>query len=216
MIELLANVSLEGLRLEVTDEASVATKVEVTDVFLEINSLELAKLEIADGASELTRLDVADGTAELTELDVANGASELTELDVADAASELTELDVADGTAELTELEVMDKIVEESGRVSEIVELAGLEVLDSREETSDVLELKTSFEASEVVPTEVTADPEELTFGEDETSVSVVNVEDVTAVVSEDEAVVSRTEDFPNGSEEEAPPFDELVCGEDV
>ena len=110
----------------------------------------------------------------------------------------------------------MDKIVEESGRVSEIVELAGLEVLDSREETSDVLELKTSFEASEVVPTEVTADPEELIFGEDETSVSVVNVEDVIAVVSEDEAVVSRTEDFPNGSEEEPPPFDELVCGEDV
>ena len=110
----------------------------------------------------------------------------------------------------------MDKIVEESGRVSEIVELAGLEILDSREETSDVLELKTSFEASEVLPTEVTADPEELTFGEDETSVSVVNVEDVTAVVSEDEAVVSRTEDFPNGSEEEPPSFDELVCGEDV
>lgn len=204
MIELLANVSLEGLRLEVTDEASVATKVEVTDVFLELNSLELAKLEIADGASELTRLDVADGT------------SELTELDVVDEISELTELDVANGAYELTELEVMDKIVEESGRVSEIVELAGLEVLDSREETSDVLELKTSFEASEVVPTEVTADPEELIFGEDETSVSVVNVEDVIAVVSEDEAVVSRTEDFPNGSEEEPPPFDELVCGEDV
>lgn len=204
MIELLANVSLEGLRLEVTDEASVATKVEVTDVFLELNSLELAKLEIADGASELTRLDVADGT------------SELTELDVVDEISELTELDVADGASELTGLEVMDKIVEENGRVSEIVELAGLEVLDSREETSDVLELKTSFEASEVVPTEVTADPEELIFGEDETSVSVVNVEDVTAVVSEDEAVVSRTEDFPNGSEEEPPPFDELVCGEDV
>ena len=180
MIKLLANVSLEGLRLEVTDEASVATKVEVTDVFLELNSLELAELEIADGASELT------------------------------------ELDVADGASELTELEMMDKIVEESGRVSEIVELAGLEILDSREETSDVLELKTSFEASEVLPTEVTADPEELTFGEDETSVSVVNVEDVTAVVSEDEAVVSRTEDFPNGSEEEPPSFDELVCGEDV
>ena len=56
MIKLLANVSLEGLRLEVTDEASVATKVEVTDVFLELNSLELAKLEITDGASELTEL----------------------------------------------------------------------------------------------------------------------------------------------------------------